>query len=87
MAAAIGQRGTKILAIIDTTLRIQVSVPKGTQTAGASSCSWYVFEVRQRAGKKREEPFGFAQGKFFCEKFGAVERTRTSTPCGASTSS
>ena len=33
MAAAIGLKGTKILRVRDTTLGIQMSVPKGTQTA------------------------------------------------------
>ena len=33
MAAAIGLKGTKILRFRHTTLRIQLSVPKGTQTA------------------------------------------------------
>jgi len=33
MAAAKGPRGTKILGVTNTTLRVQLSVPKGTQTA------------------------------------------------------
>jgi len=34
MAVAIGLRETNILRVRDTMLRIQVSVPKGTQNAG-----------------------------------------------------
>ncbi len=33
MAATIGLRGTKILKVTDNTLRIQMSVPKGTHTS------------------------------------------------------
>ena len=46
-------------------------------------------KVRNSEKIKEKSPSASLQGKIFafCKILGAVERTRTSTPCGASTSS
>ena len=51
MAAAIGLKGTKILRVKGTTLRIELSVPKGTQTGR---------NLRIRCAQKAAKRSGFS---------------------------
>src|SRR5712664_1674043 len=67
MAAAMGQRETNILRARDITLRIQKSVPKGTQNAGQlcvlGICLWYWTRSCQTGKTGKNGPTSGAQRK------------------------